>query len=168
MKNFTFGYARVSTQEQNLDRQLDALKRYGVEDVYCEKMTGTRKDRPELGSHWEHLRFYQYILIWLLKIVYEVIIYRMAFGQQYKSLPRNFIWVCVFIFPTINRSKTHEHSLASCCCDKPISNCIAFINSCSSISHQILDKIHLNIIDYSTSYVAFQIIINITCQKAKP
>ncbi len=48
MKNYIFGYARVSTEAQNLDRQLDALKRYGVDIIYNEKMTGTKKDRPEL------------------------------------------------------------------------------------------------------------------------
>ncbi len=48
MKNYTFGYARVSTEAQNLDRQLDALKRYGVDMVYNEKMTGTKRERPEL------------------------------------------------------------------------------------------------------------------------
>lgn len=48
MKNFKFGYARVSTDKQCLDRQLDAFERYGVDMVYTEKMTGTKKDRPEL------------------------------------------------------------------------------------------------------------------------
>lgn len=48
MKNYTFGYARVSTEIQNLDRQMDALKKYGVDIIYNEKMTGTKKDRPEL------------------------------------------------------------------------------------------------------------------------
>ena len=42
------GYARVSTDAQNLDRQLDALKRYGIDKLYCEKMSGTKKSRPEL------------------------------------------------------------------------------------------------------------------------
>jgi len=50
MKNYTFGYARVSTEQQNLDRQLDALKKYGVDSIYNEKMTGTKKDRPELSK----------------------------------------------------------------------------------------------------------------------
>ena len=50
MKNYIFGYARVSTEAQNLDRQIDALKQYGVDQIYNEKMTGTRKDRPELAK----------------------------------------------------------------------------------------------------------------------
>ncbi len=44
MRNYVFGYARVSTEAQNLDRQLDALKKYGVDQIYNEKMTGTKKD----------------------------------------------------------------------------------------------------------------------------
>jgi len=48
MKHYTLGYARVSTEQQNLDRQLDMLKARGVDCIYNEKMTGTRKDRPEL------------------------------------------------------------------------------------------------------------------------
>jgi len=44
------GYARVSTDGQNLDRQIDALKAVGVDSrvLYHEKITGTKKDRPEL------------------------------------------------------------------------------------------------------------------------
>jgi len=50
MKNYTFGYARVSTEQQNLDRQLDALRKYGCDIIYNEKMTGTKRDRPELAK----------------------------------------------------------------------------------------------------------------------
>lgn len=50
MKNYIFGYARVSTEQQNLDRQLDALKKYGVDVIYNEKMTGTKRNRPELAK----------------------------------------------------------------------------------------------------------------------
>jgi DNA invertase Pin-like site-specific DNA recombinase len=44
------GYARVSTQDQSLDRQIDALEAAGVDkrNIYQEKITGTKKDRPEL------------------------------------------------------------------------------------------------------------------------
>lgn len=50
MKNYIFGYARVSTEAQNLDRQIDALKKYGVDIIYNEKMTGTKRERPELDK----------------------------------------------------------------------------------------------------------------------
>ena len=43
-----YGYARVSTADQNLDRQKDALQKFGVDRLYCEKMSGTKKNRPEL------------------------------------------------------------------------------------------------------------------------
>ncbi len=48
MKNYIFGYARVSTEQQNLDRQIDSLYKFGVDWIYNEKITGTKKDRPEL------------------------------------------------------------------------------------------------------------------------
>ena len=44
----TRGYARVSTSDQNLDRQQDALQKYGIDKLYCEKLSGTKKSRPEL------------------------------------------------------------------------------------------------------------------------
>lgn len=50
------GYARVSTIEQNLDRQLDALNAAGCERIFNEKMTGTRSDRPELRMMMMTLR----------------------------------------------------------------------------------------------------------------
>ena len=44
------GYARVFTQDQNLDRQLDNLRAAGCERIFNEKMTGTKSDRPELKT----------------------------------------------------------------------------------------------------------------------
>lgn len=43
-----YGYARVSTIEQNLDRQVIMLKQHGVDELFTEKMSGTKKNRPEL------------------------------------------------------------------------------------------------------------------------
>lgn len=51
-----FGYARVSRTDQNLDRQLDQLKKAGCDRIYQEKMTGTKKDRPELIRMMDSLR----------------------------------------------------------------------------------------------------------------
>jgi len=51
-----FGYARVSTLDQNLDSQLDALKAAGCEKIFTEKMSGKRDDRPELARLLDQLR----------------------------------------------------------------------------------------------------------------
>ena len=46
--NLTYGYARVSTQQQDLIRQLDMLKQYNCTEVLTEKMSGIKAERPEL------------------------------------------------------------------------------------------------------------------------
>ena len=55
IRNYILGYARVSSEQQNLDRQLDALKKYGCDMIFNEKMTGTKKDRPELKRMLERM-----------------------------------------------------------------------------------------------------------------
>ncbi len=57
------GYARVSTEEQNLDRQLDSLKEAGCEKIFQEKITGTKRERPELDKMLDHLRSGDLIII---------------------------------------------------------------------------------------------------------
>ena len=51
-----YGYARVSTADQLLDRQIDMLKQYGVDKLFTEKMSGTNKSRPELDNLLSQLR----------------------------------------------------------------------------------------------------------------
>ena len=50
------GYACVSTDDQNLDGQLDALKAAGAEKVFADKITGTARSRPELDRLLDQLR----------------------------------------------------------------------------------------------------------------
>ncbi len=45
-----FGYARVSTQDQDYERQVEALTAAGAEKVFAEKMSGARADRPKLAK----------------------------------------------------------------------------------------------------------------------
>lgn len=51
-----FGYARVSTLEQNLDAQIDALQAAGAERIFADKITGKIRQRPELDRLLDRLR----------------------------------------------------------------------------------------------------------------
>jgi len=50
------GYVRVSTQEQNEDRQLTIMEQYKVEKVFSEKLSGKNTERPELKRMMEYVR----------------------------------------------------------------------------------------------------------------
>lgn len=60
------GYARVSTQDQNLDLQTDALTKAGCELIYKEKISGKSKERPELIKLFEKLRKGDTVVVWKL------------------------------------------------------------------------------------------------------
>ena len=60
------GYARVSTTDQNLDLQLAALKEAGCSRIFQEKISGAKKERPELQRLLEHLRPGDIVVVWKL------------------------------------------------------------------------------------------------------
>jgi hypothetical protein len=62
------GSPGVSTNEQNLDLQLDALRREGVRDpdVYTDKITGTKAERLGLNGALSHLRSGDTLVVWRL------------------------------------------------------------------------------------------------------
>ncbi|MCH4098121.1 MAG: recombinase family protein [Pediococcus pentosaceus] len=51
-----YGYARVSSQDQNLARQLQRLKEVGMDRIYEEKISGAINERPELMKVLKHLK----------------------------------------------------------------------------------------------------------------
>lgn len=51
-----FGYARVSTTDQNLEMQIGALEKYGVDKIFSDKATGKNMQRKEFSKLLEQLR----------------------------------------------------------------------------------------------------------------
>jgi DNA invertase Pin-like site-specific DNA recombinase len=60
------GYARVSTKDQNLSLQKDALQKEGCELIFEEKASGAKSDRPELRRMIDQLRKDDIVIIWKL------------------------------------------------------------------------------------------------------
>ncbi len=66
LNTMRIGYARVSTLDQNLDLQLDALKHEGCGLIFQEKISGASKQRPELDKLLQQLRPGDEVLVWKL------------------------------------------------------------------------------------------------------
>jgi len=60
------GYARVSTQDQNLDLQIDALTKAGCKKVFDDKISGSRAECPGLSKVLEMLREGDTLVVWKL------------------------------------------------------------------------------------------------------
>ena len=60
------GYARVSTGEQNLDLQIDALTQAGCEKVFTDEMSGMKAERPGLQEAVDFLRENDTLVVWRL------------------------------------------------------------------------------------------------------
>lgn len=60
------GYARVSTADQDVQLQLDALKKAKCKRIFTDKVSGARQDRPGLNDALSHLRSGDTLVVWKL------------------------------------------------------------------------------------------------------
>src|ERR1700740_3803989 len=59
-------YARVSTRDQNLEMQLDALNKAGCKRIFTDKLSGAQVERPGLQEALSHLREADTLVVWKL------------------------------------------------------------------------------------------------------
>src|SRR5437763_426143 len=65
-RSMLIGYARVSTSDQNLDLQIDALKKAGCEKIFSETVSGAKSDRPQLVEALIFARQGDTLVVWKL------------------------------------------------------------------------------------------------------
>ena len=65
-KALLIGYARVSTEDQNLELQLGALKKAGCTKVFTDRKSGAGAERPGLKEALSHLRETDTLVVWKL------------------------------------------------------------------------------------------------------
>lgn len=87
------GYARVSTDDQNLDLQLDALKATGCERLFTDKVTGAAATKEGLSEAISYMRKGDTLVVWKLdrlgrtvKGLVELVEGLQAQGMQFKSV----------------------------------------------------------------------------------
>lgn len=92
------GYKRVSTQNQKLDRQTDLLNDYGVEKIFDEKVTGTKRERQELNRMLDMLRQGDVVVVTDLtrlsrstKDLFEIVEIIHSKGAEIKSLKESWL-----------------------------------------------------------------------------
>lgn len=91
------GYARVSTQDQNPELQLDALTAAGCEQIFQEKQSGKSRERPELETCLKVLRSGDTLVVWrldrlgrsltdLVQIVHDLELRKVGFQSLNESI----------------------------------------------------------------------------------
>lgn len=83
------GYARVSTQEQNLDLQLDALSKAGVKKIFTDKVSGAKAQKPQLEELLKYARKGDTIVVWRLDRLGRTTVQLIQFVEELQKLGIN-------------------------------------------------------------------------------
>ena len=85
------GYARVSTKEQKLDLQTNALHERGCKRIFEEKVSSTKKDRTELTRALDVLREGDTLVVWKLDRIGRSVKQLVSFVEELSDNAINFI-----------------------------------------------------------------------------
>lgn len=85
------GYARVSTQDQNLQMQKDELQKFGVFEIFEEKMSGKRKDRPALEEMLKCLRSGDRVVVYKLDRISRSTKHLIELAEHFEEIGVEFI-----------------------------------------------------------------------------
>jgi DNA invertase Pin-like site-specific DNA recombinase len=86
-----FGYARVSKQEQHIELQIDALKKYGVDEIYEEKISAREPTRPKLQELLIKLRKDDTLIVWRLDRLGRTVKQLIALAEDFNEKGINFV-----------------------------------------------------------------------------
>ena len=79
------GYARVSTQEQNLDLQLDAFAKTGIKKIFTDKVSGVKSEKPELQQLLNYIRQGDTLVVWRLDRLGRTTVQLIQFIEQLRD-----------------------------------------------------------------------------------
>ena len=107
------GYARVSSDDQSLDLQRDALRQAGCERLYEEKESGGKVDRPELQRLMEALRPGDTLVVWRLDRLGRSLKHLIETVEQLEAIGVGFQSVTEAIDTTTSGGKLVFHIFAA-------------------------------------------------------
>ncbi len=125
------GYARVSTEQQSLNRQLDRLQEAHCERIFSDKVSGTKKDRPEFTMMMNTIREGDTIIVCELsrisrkvKDIFDIVEKIRELGANIKSLKEEWLdtttptgkLLFTFISASRKRRYTVDFDLIQSCC----------------------------------------------------
>ncbi|WP_077434754.1 recombinase family protein [Sphingobacterium sp. CZ-UAM] len=90
------GYARVSKFDQNLDLQIDAFNKIGIEKIFVDKVSGVKSEKPQLNKLLDFTRQGDTLTVWRLDRVGKTTVGLIKFvtelnekGIHFKSISEN-------------------------------------------------------------------------------
>ena len=86
-----FGYARVSKEEQHINLQIDALNKYGVDEIFEEKISSRKSMRPQLQELLSRLRTGDILVVWRLDRLGRTVKQLIALAEEFEAKGIHFV-----------------------------------------------------------------------------